>query len=485
VRPERDTEPARRETLAELMLRLGTSERGLSSVEARERHARLGARRHGHSRLRPVLHEVLRTVLNPLTVILLLAAAAAKVVGQTQDADIITTIVGLSAGLGFWQTYRSERAVRELQQSIAPTALAIRDGEAQRIPRDELVPGDVIRLAAGMLVPGDARVLSARDLHVQQAALTGESLPVEKTVMKGAPDAVGPDCAGFVYLGTSIVSGTGTALIFATGRDTAFGDIVERLAARPEETEFERGLARFGRLIMETVLFLVLLVLIVSLSLGRSGMQALLFSVALAVGLTPGFLPMVSGVTLAQAAARMARRKVIVKHLPAIQNLGSIDVLCSDKTGTLTAGALKLDAALDAFGAPSSRTLLFAYLNSRFETGIQSPLDAAILACSPEGVEGFEKTDELPFDFERRRVSVVVARGEAHLLIAKGAPESVLPVCSRVERGGRPEALDLEAREASHATFRALSERGARVLAVASKTVADGRKTNSFFICVC
>ncbi|HYP86589.1 MAG TPA: magnesium-translocating P-type ATPase, partial [Polyangiaceae bacterium] len=294
---------------------------------------------------------------------------------------------------------------------------------------------------------------------------------VEKLAIEGAPDSLDAQSPAFVLLGTSVVSGTGSAVIFAIGSDTAFGDIVERLAARPPETEFERGTARFGMLILETVVFLVLFILVVNVALGRNALDSLLFSVALAVGLTPGFLPMISTVTLAQGAVQMARENVIVKHLPAIQNLGSIDVLCSDKTGTLTAGTMSLDASLDAFGVPSPRALRFGSLNSQFETGIDSPLDAAILARPIDDTDGFEKTDELPFDFERRRVSVVVKKGGEGLLVTKGAPEGVLAVCAAVERAGVSEPLGPELRESCLETFRTLSARGFRVLAVATKSV--------------
>src|SRR5215468_2669391 len=216
-------------------------------------------------------------------------------------------------------------------------------------------------------------------------------MPAEKCAMAEALDVLGPDVAGLVYLGTSIVSGTATAVVFATGKHTAFGDVVQRLAERPDETEFERGTRKFGMLIMQTVTFLVLFVLVINLALGRDAMQSILFSVALAVGLTPEFLPMITSVTLAQGAIQMARDKVIVKHLSAIQNLGSIDVLCTDKTGTLTAGTMSLDASLDPFGAPSRRSLILAGLNSRFESGIKSPLDAAILEQRLDEGEGFAK----------------------------------------------------------------------------------------------
>ena len=354
--------------LLDLFARLGTSADGLSSGEARWRREEYGFNELATRKLRSGLLEFVAVIANPLIVILLVAGAASAFLGDVVDAAIIGGIVLLSAGLNFWQTYRSERAVRRLQERIAPTATVLRDGLWLELPRRELVIGDVIRLSAGDLVPADARLLEADDLHVQQAALTGESLPAEKNATDGPLASTGPDSPALVFLGTSVVSGTATAVLFATGRDTAFGDIVERLAARPEETEFERGTRHFGMLILKTVVFLVLFILIVNVSVGRDALQSLLFSVALAVGLTPEFLPMITTVTLAQGAVQMAKQKVIVKHLSAIQNLGSIDVLCSDKTGTLTTGTMSLEASLDPFGGDSRRPLFLAHLNSSFET---------------------------------------------------------------------------------------------------------------------
>jgi Mg2+-importing ATPase len=336
-----------------------------------------------------------------------------------------------------------------------------------------VVVGDIVRLSAGDLVPADARLVTADDLYVQQSALTGESLPSEKTPSDGPITRSGPDAAELVFLGTSIVSGTATAVVFATGAQTAFGDIVERLAARPEETEFERGTRRFGTLILQTVLFLVLFILIVNVTLGRDAFQSLLFSVALAVGLTPEFLPMITTVTLAQGAIRMAREKVIVKHLSAIQNLGSIDVLCSDKTGTLTAGTLSLDRSVNPFGTEAERPLFFATLNSRFQTGVKSPLDAAIVERRVAGTDVFSKTDEIPFDFERRRLSVIVESRDAVFLVTKGAPEAVLSACSTYEIDGSVYPLDASATTRCLDLFQAMSERGLRVLAIAYRKVSQ------------
>jgi Mg2+-importing ATPase len=333
------------------------------------------------------------------------------------------------------------------------------------------VVGDVVRLSAGDLVPADARLVTANDLHVQQAALTGESMPAEKTVSADGAASSGPDAPSLVFLGTSVVSGTATAVVLATGRNTAFGDIVERLAARPDETEFERGTRRFGMLILQTVVFLVLFILIVNVAMGRDALQSVLFSVALAVGLTPEFLPMITTVTLAQGAVQMAREKVIVKHLSSIQNLGSIDILCSDKTGTLTAGVLSIERSIDPLRRDSDRPLRLARLNAAFQTGVKSPLDVAILTSPPSDVGEYVKTDEIPFDFERRRVSVVLERSGAFLLIAKGSPEGILNVCTHYEIDGEVRPIE-PARSQCLDSFEGMSAMGLRLLAVAYRAVS-------------
>jgi P-type Mg2+ transporter len=448
---------------------------GLSTRQARALLGQLGPNDPADGKRVSALGQFLDTFRNPLVLILLAAAIISAVLGAALDATIIVVIVLLSNALNFLQTYRSQRAVDRLRQAVAPTASALRDGVWVNLPRRELVPGDVIRLVAGDLIPADARLLEARDLHIQQAALTGESLPSEKT----GPAAVetsptDPDAPDRVFLGTSVVSGTATALVTATGPRTAFGGIVTRLAARPPETEFQRGLRRFGVLNLQTVFFLVLFVSFVGIVGDHDAFESLLFAVSLAVGLTPEFLPMITTVTLGQGAVHMARRKVIVKHLEAIQNFGSMDVLCSDKTGTLTSGETHLDSHLDPDGRPSDRPLRLAYLNSSYETGIRSPLDTAILAVSGLDTDGWEKLDEMPFDFERRRLSVVVGRSGAaggRLLITKGAPESVLDVCTHIEVDGQVSPLNATSRAAADATYQHLGEQGFRVLAVAYASV--------------
>jgi hypothetical protein len=465
------------ESLEQLLLALDASAQGLTDADARQRLAARGFNEIKRSQLRDTVRDLVRATANPLNLILLVAGAASAALGAITDAVIIATMVFLGSGLYFWQTFRSERAMRTLQEKLAPTATVLRDGQWLELPRREVVVGDVIRIGAGDLVPADARLLHATDLHVQQAAMTGESMPAEKFADPGALTVCGADSPGLVFLGTSVVSGTATAIVFAAGANTAFGSIVEALGARPEETDFERGMRRFSILILRTVIFFVLLVLVINIGLGRDAFQSLLFTVALGVGLTPEFLPMITTVTLAQGALRMAREKVIVKHLPAIQNLGSIDVLCTDKTGTLTVGAMSAEDSLDPLGAQSPRALELAALNSALETGIRSPLDAAILdlqrSRDPHFADGCLKTDELPFDFERRRLSVVLIRAAETLLITKGAPESVLGACSRYERGDQILSLGSDVRGACEQVVRRLSAEGLRVLAVAYKGVAS------------
>ncbi|HKT73838.1 MAG TPA: magnesium-translocating P-type ATPase [Steroidobacteraceae bacterium] len=454
-----------------LLRRLQTEVTGLTAAAAQERLAHDGPNSTRVSAIRPLVTELLRASLNPLNLILLAAGIAAAVLGQIPDAAIIASIVLLSTGLYFWQSFRSSHAVHQLQRSIAPTAAVLRDGSWTQVPRECLVCGDVIQLAAGDLVPADARLLESVDLHVQQSALTGESLPAEKMATPRPGCANDSDYPNIVFLGTSIVSGSAKAVVFATGAHTAFGEIVDRLAGRPAETEFERGARRFALLIVRTMIVLVAFVLIANLTMGRNAFQSLLFSVALAVGLTPEFLPMITTVTLAQGALRMARQKVIVKHLPAIQNLGSIDVLCTDKTGTLTVGSMAVQESLDPLGRLSSRARELAYLNSHFQTGLRSPLDEAILGSPAPDLGNFVKTDEIPFDFERRCLSVVLRQGATFLLIAKGAPERVFSLCRNYEAADGVHVLDEQVSQGCMQAFHMLSGRGLRVLAVAYKSV--------------
>ena len=444
-----------------------TAMEGLTSQEAAKRFGQFGSNDPTPQRRSSTIRELLRLFLNPLVLVLLIAASISAFLGEAVDAGIIITIVLLSVAIDFAQTYRSNRAVDQLRQRVAPTATVLRDGQWREIHRTDIVPGDVVRLSAGDMVPADARLLTSRDLYIQQGALTGESLPVEKQAT-GSENSTKADAVNMVFLGTSVVSGSATALVVATGTRTSFGDIAARLGAAPEPTAFDRGLKDFSLMLTRTVFFLVLFLLTVSLAQHRNPLQSLLFAVALAVGLTPEFLPMITTVTLSKGARVMARKKVIVKHLSAIQNFGSIDVLCTDKTGTITSGQMKLDRSLDSFGKESPAAFNLAYLNSKFETGIQSPLDAAILQRpEPEETRGYEKRDEIPYDFERRRLSIVVERDATRLLITKGSPEGIFRLSTSYEVDGRVIAMDADVLARFKKAYGDLSMLGLRTLAVA------------------
>ena len=447
---------------------------GLSSQEAATRLSTFGPNDPAPVKRGAAVLELLLLFVNPLVVILLIASVVSFILGNATDAVIILVMVLLGVSINFVQTYRSQRAIDKLRENVTPTATVLRDGNWREVKRREVVPGDVVRVSAGDLIPADGQLLESHDLYVQQAALTGESLPAEKNATGHAPSADrNPDAPDLVFLGTSVVSGTGTVLILKTGAQTAFGAIAERLATRPAETEFERSMKRFGMLIMRAVFFLVLFILVIRVALHKDAFESFLFAVALAVGLTPEFLPMITSVTLARGAIRMSRDQVVVKHLSAIQNFGTIDVLCSDKTGTLTTGIMSLAASVDFLGKPSERAIELGYINSKLETGIRSPLDAAILKLQRPDSDGYVKCDEIPFDFERRRLSIVAEkRGSTGcLLITKGAPEGILDLSESYETEGRVVPLDAAAKNRCRQTFDDLSAQGFRVLAVAYRMV--------------
>jgi len=454
---------------------------GLTAQEAEARLDQFGPNEPAATKHHSFLFDLLHEFTNPLVLILLIAAITSAFLGQEVDAGIIAVIVLLSAAIDLSQGYRSQRAIEQLRKQVAPTATVLRDGAWKELQRREVVPGDIVRLSAGDLVPADARLLIARDLYILQASLTGESMPAEKEAT-GDPASTSADARNMVFQGTSVVSGTATAEVVKTGAQTAFGDIVSRLAARPEETAFDHGLRKFSQFLARTVFFLVLFLLMISIARHRDMLESLLFAVALGVGLTPEFLPMIVSVTLSKGAVEMARKKVIVKHLSSIQNLGSVDVLCSDKTGTLTTGTMSLDRSLDPFGNACQRALEVAYFNSKFETGLRSPLDEAILS-QPVPKDDYTKCDEIPFDFERRRLSVVVERQSQRLLLTKGAPEGILPLLTGYEVGGKVEPLRDDAAKRIKETSQELNGLGFRSLAVAyaqvptqaSYTVADER----------
>ena len=458
--------------LARVLEEVGATGAGLTTAEAEARLERWGPNELAPPRRFEAVREIARFLVNPLVLVLLLASAVSAAFGQVVSSAIIALMVILSVVLNFTQAYRSQLAAQRLRERVGHTATVVRDGAAHELPAREVVPGDVIHLAAGDLVPADCRLMSAKDLFLNEAPLTGESLPREKHALgEGAPGNGLGEAIGAVFRGTSVVSGLGVALVVSTGTSTEFGHVAAQLAARPPDTEFERGTRRFGFLILEVVIFLVLFVFLVNALFRRDPLQSFLFAVALAVGLTPELLPMIVSVTLARGAVRMAKKKVIVKRLAAIENFGSMDILCSDKTGTLTLGQITVDRHVNLRREDDEAVIRLAALNSAYQTGLKSPMDEAILRHEHPDVGRYARVDEIPFDFERRRVSVVVEDGGRRLLITKGAPESVLSACVAVELDGAAKPFDSTARAEADALFGRLSADGYRVLAVAYRAV--------------
>ncbi len=465
-----------RQSVPELLKLQNTTEAGLTGSEAELRLKQAGPNMLRPPKKRALVLQFFARFKNPLVIILLIASAVSAFTGDVTSFLIISSIVVMSVTLDFIQEHRAGKAAEELRRSVAIRVQALRDGKSIEIPASTLVPGDVVLLSAGDLIPGDGRVLVAQDFFVKQALLTGESYPVEK-FFRELPDA-GQDMAdavNAVFMGTSVVSGSATVLICRTGPNTSLGEISDTLTTKAPPTSFEQGTQRFGFLIMRFTILLVLFVVLANAYFHRPWLESFLFAVALAVGLTPELLPMVVSVTLARGAMRMAKKKVIVKRLESIHNLGSMDVLCTDKTGTLTEARIHLERHVDALGQDSSRVLELAYLNSFFESGLRSPMDDAILEHKEIATTAWRKIDEVPFDFERRRVSVIIDNGRDRLLVVKGAPDDILGFCILCEEKGEetPQSMN----EATLARVRTLHETfardGFRVLAVAWKKVAQ------------
>ncbi len=469
--------------IEQLMARLETSPQGLSSNQATERLEVYGrnefAREHKHSAIK----EFLLHFKSPLVIILLIAALISGILGEIAHVIIIFIIVLVSVVLDFYQESKAEKAALLLKEKITTTATVLRDNAKQEIKLPEIVPGDVIYLTAGDIAPADARLITAKDLFVNQSALTGESFPVEKTAapVKGREASV-TEWTNYFFMGTSIVSGTATAVVVKTGSSTEYGKVAQKLVERAPETEFEKGIKSFGFLIMQATFLLVMFVFFIIALRNPSTdgvINALLFAVALAVGLTPELLPMIITINLSRGAVAMSRKDVIVKRLSSIENFGSMDVLCTDKTGTLTENRIKLVLHVDIERKDNEKVLLYSFLNSHFQTGLRSPLDEAILKFKEIKISGFQKNDEVPFDFVRRRVSVVVEENRQRFFIAKGAPEEILKVCSHYELGRKVSDLTEEMRKNIERSYHDLSAEGLRALGVAYKRIKEEKAVYS------
>jgi Mg2+-importing ATPase len=471
---EKDQEPDKQfNTLPEneLFSALGTSEQGLSSLEAEIRLERYGHNDISHIRKRPVIIQFLEHFKNLLVIILIIAVVISVFVGEITSAAIILIIIFASVTLDFFQEYKAENAAEMLKQKILTKAAVFRDGTQVDLPITGLVPGDLISLVAGDIIPADARVLVARDFFVDQSALTGEPFPMEKKPGIADKNKALAEADNYIFLGTSVVSGSATAVLTKTGASTEFGKIAKSLTERPPETEFERGLKQFSYLMSKFVFFMVIFVFFINALFRHGVIDSLLFSVALAVGMTPELLPMILSLNLSKGAIAMSEKGAIVKHPESIQNFGSMDVLCTDKTGTLTDNKIALVRHLDTEGNDSDRVLLLSYINSDFHTGIKSPLDEAVVHYRTLDISTYTKIDEIPFDFIRKRVSIAYADGTQRILVTKGAPEEILRICSFAERNGVAVPLTDDIRHQINTIYETQSAEGARTLAVCIRSI--------------
>lgn len=461
-------------TPEQLFTVLGSSTAGLTDIDASARLRSCGLNviaEHGSASR---LQLLAKQFASPLVLILVFGAFISLILRDLTDAIIILAIVLGSALLSFWQEYRASQAVAALRSQLALTCRVLRDGAEQTVPASTLVPGDVLLLAAGSLVPADGLILGATDFLVTQAALTGESLPVEKSPGVSAPDAPVSARLNAVFMGSSARSGTAQVLVINTGRNTEFGAISAQLQQAEPATEFERGVGHFGTLLLRLMFVMVGFVLAVNQLLGRPFVESMLFAVALAVGLSPELLPAIVTVTLSTGARNLSKRGVIVRRLEALENFGSMDVLCTDKTGTITSGQMSLFAALDPSGADSPQVKRLAYLNAALETGIANPMDAALVAMGEtEGLStaAVRKLDEIPYDFQRRKLTIVLEEQGRRLLITKGAFAEVLEACTTIGEAGSAAPLTDERRQALGLFFRNKGEEGFRVLALATCVV--------------
>ncbi|MBS4005947.1 MAG: magnesium-translocating P-type ATPase [Afipia sp.] len=470
---ELDAEEIWQEPVDRILARLMTSAVGLDAAEAQLRLKTFGPNDAATVKQSPRWLQFLSRFRNPLVIILLVASGLSAASGDVASFLIVVMIVLISMTIDFVQEVRAQNAVEALRRSVAVHATVRRSGTCLPVPTDCLVPGDIVELIAGDLVPADSRLLESRDLFINQALLTGEAYPVEKQCSDAPSGAKNPaGASNAVFAGTSVISGTATIVICRTGGKTALGHLAASLGEKPPATAFEVGIRRFGLLIMRLTILMVLFVLVVNISFHRPVLESLMFALALAVGLTPELLPMIVSVTLARSALELSKRKVIVKRLSAIHDLGAMNMLCTDKTGTLTEAKIKLARTIDGRGAESASVYAYAYVNSRFETGMKSPLDEAILAASRFDMTGWKKIDEVPFDFERRRVSVLVQHGAERRLIVKGAPEELLRLSGRYEAAdGTVLPLDPETRRCFEATLDDLGAQGFRALGIGSHVV--------------
>jgi P-type Mg2+ transporter len=454
---------------------LGTTPEGLTQKEAEQRARTTGPNEVAQEKRDGWPIRLLKIVRNPLVILLAILSAVSFSTGDARAGTVMAAMVLLSVGLRFMQEARADAAAAQLKAMIHVTATVMRDGQAKELPLRDLVPGDMIRLSAGDMIPGDVRVISSKDLFVTQGSLTGESLPVEKfhdpeTTVEDSPTELKNIC----FMGTSVESGTATAVVVVTGIHTYFGSMAGAITGEAAPTSFDQGLSRFTWLMIRLMAVMVPLVFLINGFTKHDWKSAFFFAMAVAVGLTPEMLPMIVSVCLSKGALAMSRKKVIVKRLNAIQNFGGMDVLCTDKTGTLTQDRVVLQRHCNVVGEETEEVLLDGYLISNFQTGLKNLLDRAILDSpdfhSKALVAKYKKLDEVPFDFTRRMMSVLVQNPEGKaILLTKGAPEEVFHQCTHFELNGKVSPMTPELMKGIRDEYESLSNDGFRVLAVATK----------------
>jgi len=465
-------------SIAELLGNFKSTATGLTTEDAKKRLIQYGANRLKPQKRSDVFTLLIGQFKSPIILILLFATGLSLFLHNIVDASIIFTIVLISGLLGFWQEHGASDAVAKLLAIVQIKTAVLRDGGQQDIHIEDVVPGDIVVLSAGDIVPGDCLLLESKNLFVDEAMLTGETFPVEKDVAVLAADTALSKRTNSVWMGTHIVSGSAKALVTLTGKNTEFGMVSERLKLKPPETEFERGIRRFGYFLGEVTIFLVVIIFAINVYLHRPVLESFLFSLALAVGLTPQLLPAIISINLAHGAKKMAQKKVIVKRLASIENFGSMNVICSDKTGTLTEGTVQVESALDVNGEANDKVFLFAYLNAFYETGFTNPIDKAILDYRKIDLSDYRKQDEIPYDFIRKRLTIAVVKGNSHFMVTKGALTNILEVCSSTEtREGTVIDLGSE-KEKIQKHFEEFSNNGFRTLGIAYKNMPTDTPIN-------
>ena len=456
--------------IEDVLKELGTSKDGLSENEAALRLERDGPNTISEKKEIGLVLEFLSHFKNPLVLILLAAASISGYLGEIKNLIVIFAMVLASVILDFVEEHSASNAAKRLKEKVGVTATVVRQGRKREVKASQVCVGDILFLSAGDLVPADARIMEADDLFVNESALTGESFPQEKFPER-APSRHEPGAGGgnIVFLGTNVESGTALAVVFRTGRDTEFGKIAASILKKEQRSEFELGITKFGFFIMKVILALVLFIFLGNALVHRDILGSFIFAVAIAVGVTPELLPMIMSITMARASQKMAKAGVIVKKLSSIPNFGSMNILCTDKTGTLTEDNIQLVKYTDIAGAPDENVFLYTYLNSFHQTGVKNPLDRAVLEYKKADHKGYAKTEEIPFDFVRKMMTVVVTGPEGRVMITKGAPESLMARCRSFKLNGQTEPLTDEVKARALGLYEELSQEGYRVLALALK----------------